>query len=251
MRTRQVAREILDDLAEDDPDAIQSRRDLSRVHRAMGTRAMLLRALREMTAARQGGMPLRVLELGAGDGSLMLGVAQALAPTWPKVELTLLDAQAAVGRETLARYAHLGWTAVAEVTDVFDWAAGTHDPRLMNRRPSRWDLIVSNLFLHHFEDEHLAGLFGAIAERGDRFFASEPRRARLALAGSHLVGLLGSNWVTRQDAVSSVRAGFRGQELSALWPDVGHRWHVREYPAGLFSHCFRAEPMRATDANTI
>lgn len=246
MRTRQVAREVLDDLAEDDPDAIRSRRDLGRLHRAMGTRAMLLRALREMTASRPRGTPLRVLELGAGDGSLMLGVAQALAPLWPKVELTLLDAQAVVGRDTLARFAQLGWTAVAEVNDVFDWAAGTNDPRLMNRPPSRWDLIVSNLFLHHFEDEHLAGLFGAIAERGKRFFASEPRRARLALAGSHLIGLLGTNWVTRQDAVLSVRAGFRGQELSALWPDVGQRWHVQEYPAGLFSHCFLAQPIETT-----
>ncbi|MDP2369470.1 methyltransferase domain-containing protein [Rhodoferax sp.] len=251
MKTRQVAREILDDLAEDDPDAIRSRRDLGRVHRAMGTRTMLLRALREMTASRRDRAPLRVLELGAGDGSLMLGVAQELAPSWPKVELTLLDAQAVVGRDTLARFAQLGWTAVAEVNDVFDWAAGTNDPRLMNRQPARWDLIVSNLFLHHFEDEHLAGLFGAIADRGARFFASEPRRARLALAGSHLVGLLGSNWVTRQDAVSSVRAGFRGQELSALWPDVGRRWHVREYAAGLFSHCFRAEPMDTSHANTV
>lgn len=251
MRTRQVAREILDDLAEDDPDAIRSRRDLGRVHRALGTRALLLGALHEMTASRARGRPLRVLELGAGDGSLMLGVAQALAPAWPKVELTLLDAQAVVARETLARFAHLGWTAVAEVSDVFDWAAGTNDPRLMNRQPVRWDLIVSNLFLHHFEDEHLAGLLGAIADRGDRFFASEPRRAGLPLVGSHLVGLLGTNWVTRQDAVSSVRAGFRGQELSALWPDVGHRWHVREYPAGLFSHCFRAEPMQASDAQRL
>ena len=248
MRTRQVAREILDDLAEDDPDAIRSRRDLSRVNRALGTRGLLLQALRDMTASRRTSVPLRVLELGAGDGSLMLGVAQALAPHWPKVDLTLLDAQAVVRRETLARYAQLGWTAVAEVSDVFDWAAGTNDPRLMNRKPVRWDLIVSNLFLHHFEDEHLAGLFGAIADRGDRFFASEPRRARLSLAGSHLVGLLGTNWVTRQDAVSSVRAGFRGRELSALWPDVGQRWHVREYPAGLFSHCFRAEPIQVTHA---
>lgn len=246
MRTRKVAREVLDDLSEDDPDAIQSRRDLSRVHRAMGTRAILLRALREVTASRRDCAPLRVLELGAGDGSLMLGVAQALAPAWPKVELTLLDAQALVRRETLARYAELGWTAVAEVSDVFDWATGSHDPRLMNHQPARWDLIVSNLFLHHFEDEHLAGLFGAIADRGKRFFASEPRRARLALAGSHLIGLLGTNWVTRQDAVLSVRAGFRGQELSALWPDVGQRWHVQEYPAGLFSHCFLAQPIETT-----
>ena len=44
-----------------------------------------------MAPARPQAAPLRVLEIGAGDGSLMLGIAQALAPAWPKVELTLLD----------------------------------------------------------------------------------------------------------------------------------------------------------------
>lgn len=243
MKVRRIARETLDDLAEDDPAAMRSRLDLRRVHRAMGTQAMLLRALLSMNHRQRGRATLRVLELGAGDGSLMLGVAQALAPVWPKVELTLLDAQALIRPDTVARFAQLGWRAVAEVNDVFDWAAGSRDPRLMNHAPQRWDLIVTSLFLHHFEDEHLAGLLEAIAQRGERFFATEPRRAGMALAASHLVGLLGANWVTRQDAVLSVHAGFRGQELSALWPDVGHRWQVQEYPAGLFSHCFLAQPL--------
>ncbi|MBK9574655.1 MAG: hypothetical protein IPO43_19015 [Rhodoferax sp.] len=52
-----------------------------------------------------------------------------------------------------------------------------------------WDLIVTNLFLHHFEGSRLTALLAAIAARGERFFACEPRRARVALAGSHLVGL--------------------------------------------------------------
>jgi hypothetical protein len=36
-----------------------------------------------------------------------------------------------------------------------------------------------------------------------------------------------------------VHAGFRAQELSALWPDQG-AWQLREYRAGLFSHAFLA-----------
>jgi hypothetical protein len=38
--------------------------------------------------------------------------------------------------------------------------------------------------------------------------------------------------------VLSVRAGFRGKELTPLWP--GSRWHVDESPAGLFTHRFVA-----------
>ena len=43
---REVPPEVLDELPEDDPRAVASRRDLRRVHRAMGSRAILLRALR-------------------------------------------------------------------------------------------------------------------------------------------------------------------------------------------------------------
>jgi hypothetical protein len=44
--------------------------------------------------------------------------------------------------------------------------------------------------------------------------------------------------VTRHDAPASVRAGFAGLELSALWPNEG-RWELHE-STRLFAHCFVA-----------
>lgn len=240
MMHRAVAAEILDGLAQDDPRAIRSRRDLRRVHRAMGTRRLILRALKAMKMARLEKEPLRVLEIGAGDGSLMLGVAQTLASAWPSVALTLLDRHALATPATVASYREVGWTVVSEEGDVLDWAANDI-PRLAVNPPQRWDLIVANLFLHHFEGEQLARLLQAIAQKSDRLLACEPRRNWLALAGSHLTGLIGANAVTREDAVLSVHAGFTGHELSALWPAHGAHWRIQERAAGLFSHCFCAE----------
>lgn len=235
---RIVAAETLDGLAEDDPCAMRSRRDLQRIHRLMGTRSILARALQRLVVSRPAAAPLRLLELGAGDGSLMLGVARTLGPRWPAVEITLLDRQDLVTRSTLDGYARLGWTASTQVIDVFDWAA---NPPAAVREPSaRWDVIVASLFLHHFEGPALAMLLAAIESRARRFLACEPRRAGLALAGSHLVGAMGANAVTRNDAVLSVHAGFCGQELSALWPGDRLFWASSEYSAGLFSHCFSA-----------
>jgi hypothetical protein len=245
MLSRVVSPEVLDDLPGDDPQAMRSRRDLRRIHCAMGTRSILLHALKDMDPVRQTVAPLRILELGAGDGSLMLGVAQALAPAWAPVHLTLLDARPLITPDTIARYAEVGWTAAACVLDVFDWADGSIGADRHGNRPAPWDLVVANLFLHHFDGIQLDGLLRAIADRSDRFLACEPRRAWLSLVGSHLIGALGTNSVTREDAVISVHAGFRGSELTALWPDVGDKWEVQEYAAGLFSHCFRAEPIAA------
>ncbi len=256
MRARVVAAEALDSLATDDPAAQRSRRDLQRVHLAMGTRSILLRAIEATQMYRQRAGPLRVLELGAGDGTLMLGVARALAGVWPSVELRLLDRQDLVQPPTLAGFAACGWAAKPLVVDVLDWAspAGGKPAPAQGSAPAAapppWDLIIANLFLHHFEAAPLALLLAAAAARSRCFVACEPRRAALALAGSHLVGLIGANAVTRDDAVLSVHAGFRGQELAALWPAplrltggpaAASPWQLTEQPAGLFSHCFRAE----------
>lgn len=243
MTPRIVTAEVLDGLAADDPAAMRSRLDLRRVHRAMGTRSIVVKSVREMTTSWNQSPPRRVLELGAGDGSLMLAVARSLARRWPQVELTLLDAQALVAPETLRAFTALGWVVVSDISDVFDWAARPAESVSSGGTAAHWDLILSNLFLHHFEGERLAGLLAAIAARGERFFACEPRRGRVALAGSHLIGAIGAGPVTREDAVLSVRAGFRGSELTALWPGVGDEWETQENSAGLFSHCFRAEPI--------
>ena len=243
---RIVAAETLDGLAADDPAAMRSRQDLRRLHRAMGTRTITVRALRAMTLSHAKERPLRLLELGAGDGTLMLGVARALAPAWPQVELTLLDRLHVVDPTTIASYAQLGWTAVATTADALDWAAATTDSPLSDCATGRWDLIVANLILHHFEGAQLASLLGAIAARSNRFFACEPRRSWVALAGSHGVGVLGANAVTRADAVLSVQAGFRGTELAELWPSQGAGWQLQDCAAGLFSHCFRAERLEAS-----
>jgi hypothetical protein len=194
----------------------------------MATLSIVERALDRGTA-RSG--PRTILELGAGDGSMMLRLAQRRAAAWQDVRVTLLDRLDLVTPQTLEGFRELGWTPRAVAMDVFDWAAASE--------AATWDIVIANLFMHHFSSAELRLLLGAIAARTRLFVCCEPKRSALPLAGSHLIGLLGAGPVTRQDAVSSVRAGFRAQELSELWPEPRH-WELQEYPAGLFSHCFLA-----------
>jgi hypothetical protein len=225
---RRVEREMLDDLAADDPGAQRSRRDLRRLQQVMATLPVINRALDRGTLDF---VPRTLLELGAGDGSLMLRVARRRASRWPGVGVTLLDRLDLVAPETLDRLREVGWNPRVMLTDVFDWVA--------EREYTRFDVIIANLFVHHFSSGELQRLLVKIAERTNMFLCCEPRRSALALAGSHLIGLIGAGPVTRHDAVSSVHAGFRAQELSSIWPDQ-QNWALSEYPAGLFSHCFLA-----------
>ena len=246
--------ETLDHLAPDDPVAQRSRRDLRRVNAFMGARGILERALaRALPTAGEtvGGLGrrLRILELGCGDGKLMLDVARHRRARWPEVELDLLDRQPIVEPETIAAYAAAGWQARPRVVDVLDWAA--------ERNPTEhWDVVVANLFLHHFDGEGLRRLLAGCARRADALAACEPRRSRFALGASHLIFFLGANAVTRRDGMLSVRAGFVGRELSDAWqagapPDAAAEppsaWRLDEYDDGLFTHCFCASLVGGRD----
>jgi hypothetical protein len=243
MAQRQVVPELLDSLPVDDPLAIGSRADLRRINRIMGAQSLLIRALDPLLGAGSG--PARLVEIGAGDGSLLLRVAQRRAKDWPQVHLGLLDLQPVVSGDTLQRYRRLGWDCEVLHADVFDWLARDAMPST-SQGPDAADapIIIANLFLHHFEGERLAAIVAGMAARARAVVCIEPRRSRGALVGSHLLGAIGCNRVTRHDAVVSVRAGFRGSELTALWPQ-DDRWRLDEGDAGLFSHRFvavRAQP---------
>jgi hypothetical protein len=223
---RIVQPELLDTLPPDDPRASHSRRDLRRLNACMQNHAIMARALQNNWNGRK---PNQITELGAGDGNFLLRVAQKIAPTLPDVKATLLDLQENVAIETLVDFAALGWRAEAVVADVFDWPP-TFDAG---------EVVVANLFLHHFEDGPLSELLRLISQSAKLFIALEPRRTPGPLVCSHLLWALGCNDVTRHDAAVSMRAGFVGGELSALWPDK-QNWQLTEQRAGVFSHLFVA-----------
>jgi hypothetical protein len=226
MMDRRLERELLDDLPASDPRAVSSRGDLHRLNALMGHAGILLRAAQPAA----GGLR-HVVELGAGDGSLMQKIAAGLTGHGEGVELEMVDQQAIVPAAGLATFAALGWRARNVQADVFEWLA------LPRARTA--DLMVANLFLHHFTSAQLQRLFALAAERTRLFVACEPRRGSLPLAATRLLWLIGCNGVTRHDAAISVRAGFAGQELSELWPS-SPGWQLHERAAGLFSHCFVA-----------
>jgi Methyltransferase domain len=222
---RIIQPEILDRLPPDDPRAIRSRRDLRRINGLMGNQHLMAGALQKFFHDH----PVKqIVEIGAGDGSFLLRVAQKIAPHWPDVNAMLIDLQKNISKETLTAFASLSWHTEAFVADIFGW------PQIES------DVVVANLFLHHFDDLRLVELLRMISRRTKLFIVIEPRRAHWPLFCSRLLWAIGCNGVTCHDAVISVRAGFCGHELSALWPEK-QGWQLTERRAGAFSHLFIAQ----------
>src|SRR5438128_1782898 len=201
---RVIERELLDDLRPDDPRAIHSRRDLRRVNAWMGHARIMAARLRAAFPARP---PQSIVELGAGDGTFLLRLARRLGSTWKPSSVILVDQQHLLAAQTKKAFEGLSWNVQVKQMDVFDWARA---------KPPSADVMIANLFLHHFTSDDLRRLFSRLAELTGFFMACEPRRSRGALGAASLLRLIGCNDVTLHDARLSVRAGFSGAELSQL-----------------------------------
>lgn len=224
---RTVEPELADHIPGGDPSARRFRRDLSRLNAFAMTDRAMARALLKHSGDL---VPRELVDLGAGDGTFMLRVAQRLAPRWRDVTVKLVDQQDIVSAHVRSSFAALHWDIQTITADVFEF---------LQKMQSSVDIITANGFLHHFTAEHLARLLGLAARRTKLFVACEPRRTHFAREVSRFVWLLGCGDVIRHDVVASIRAGFVGMEISASWP-MRNDWIIEERETGPFSHLFAA-----------
>ena len=85
---------------------MRSRKDLLRVNDWMGHCGTVTRALRSTC---RGPRPRRLVDLGAGDGKLLLCVARRLSADWQGTSAVLLDRLKIISQETRQGFETLGW----------------------------------------------------------------------------------------------------------------------------------------------
>jgi hypothetical protein len=229
---RRVQPELLDELAAVDARAVAAREDLFRLNDRLGTPKILADHLRTAFPHEK---PRRLIELGAGDGRFLLRLGRLLGPEWRATEAVLIDRHRCVTDATRKSLTELGWTVRIAGADVVEW--------LRVNPLKRDDLVLSNLFIHHFDWEPLRELLRLIADGAGHFAACEPRRWWPALMGARCLRFQGCHAVTCRDAVLSVHAGFIRRELSRVWPQTP-RWELAEGNAGMAMYLFTASHRR-------
>lgn len=189
MKARSVVPELLDSLPPDDPEAIRSRADLRLINGLMGNYRWFERVLSSCPTIGPGA---RIVELGAGDGTL--------------------------ARRLLARGPGLRYEAIDLAPAPPDLPSGCtwHQADLFEVLPQlSGEAVIANLFLHHFQDEQLRQI-GRMLRHVPVLAFSEPCRHPRFHWGGHALALLGINRVTRHDLHVSIDAGFAGQELAQV-----------------------------------
>ena len=207
MKHRDIQPEWLDLLPQDDPDAIRAREEMPLVNGMMGNHRWIERMIRLRAEPHW-----HITELGAGDGALSLRL-------W-KSDLCEADQLHAV--DLAPRPNH--WPAAA------GWTSGD----VMTHPLPESEILLANLFLHHFTEDQLSGLGSRIPAVTRLILAAEPvRRWIHCVMGRLFCELAELNCVQRHDMQASIRAGFAGTELQRAL-GLGPEWdvHVQAHPLG-------------------
>lgn len=185
---RLVSAELLDSLPEDAPAACRSRRDLRVINRLLGNEGWFRRILTPRVRPGE-----RLLEIGAGDGTLGRGLMDAGLGAIVGLDLA---------RRPSVWPTRAGWFQAS----VFHFSEWPGHP-----------VVMGNLVFHHFSNDELASLGAHLNLHARLIVASEPLRVRRAARlFSVLCPLIRADPVTRHDGRVSIEAGFRGEELPVL-----------------------------------
>jgi 2-polyprenyl-3-methyl-5-hydroxy-6-metoxy-1,4-benzoquinol methylase len=214
LQHRVLGQEMLDTLPHDHPDALASRQDIEVINRIMGTLHWFQRQLHEYAPTHG-----RIVELGAGDGSLIHHIAQkspALAARW-------------TGLDFAPRPAHLPLGV--------QWVQGDFlQSEAAASALEEAEVVVANLILHHFTEEQLRKLAPRL-QKARLILVSEPARHWHHYLEGQMLNLIGEfNHVTMYDMKLSIEAGFRLGELPRALMLDRELWKMEESHT-LFGAC--------------
>jgi hypothetical protein len=209
MKERMLQPEMLDMLPQGDPEAVRARMEMLQVNAIMGNHRWIGRMVRRHRESNG-----RILELGAGDGALSLRLLHS----------GVCAASALYAVDFASRPPN--WPAAAH------WTCGD----VLAQALPETEIVIANLFLHHFTKEQLGQLGARLSPATRLIVAAEPARYWVhTLTGRLFCELAEFGKVQHYDLPVSVRAGFRGDELrDALALDASWQTHACSHPFGAY-----------------
>lgn len=206
---RTTSREILDDDAVSTEDLPVILDDLWRINRWYGGVSGSLRLLKRFFA-RAGRHPVRILDVGAGDGRMAHFLTQRLKKLNVEATFFALDQQ----------LSHLRGSAVSRPGPVRIAA----DALRLPFRPGSFEIVMSNLFLHHFSGESAKTLnHSMLAVASEAVLINDLDRRWLPYFLIRHAPLLTRNRISRLDGVASVRQAYTRDEMMSLAAQAGAR----------------------------
>ncbi len=238
LERRLIADELMDAADLDEATYVAVVHDLARVNRVTMAYRPTLDFLRRVAEKHDGERPIRILDVGFGDGDMLRRIAAWAAQRDIAVELVGVDLNPrslAAARDATPASASIDF----RIGDYAELASG--DPG--GDSGGRWDLVISNLVAHHMTgDELIAFLRFMEAQARLGWLVNDLHRHAFAYLGyPPLAKLLGAHRIVQHDGRMSIARAYRPGEWPPILAQAGVRG-ARIYRAFPFRLC--AEKIR-------
>lgn len=210
--TRVVNPEILDSLPDNSPLAHRIRMDIARFNGLMGNFRWISRQFANIPLAKP-----RVLELAPGSGDL----CSRLFPLRPQLQ-------------------YLGVDLCRRPDKIPENAAWEQGNILHFTSPEPFDVVMGSLILHQFKDHEIRLIAERWSPGAKHLIFCEPARKGRFIIGACLSRLIGMHPISVRDAVTSIRAGFRKDELTRLLGISPDDWQIHIDESILGAYRFHA-----------
>ncbi len=209
LKTRSTEAEIMDDLEIEGEVIDKTLRELDRINQLLGGNAISLSAFTKILKTTE---VHSVVDLGCGSADILKRMARIAQRNQQKIDFKGIDAN-----RNIVTYAN---------QHVQDWPnISVEQQNIFSKKfqQEQYDVIHCCLFLHHFTEDELVGLFQSFR-----------RQARIAIVVNdlhrHFLAYHSIKWLTawfsrsymvKNDAAVSVARGFKKKELKSILKQAG------------------------------
>lgn len=196
--------EIMDDFDLQGEELKKTLKDLDKVNRWLGGNKITIEGVDYLLKKGSFEAPLKIIDVGCGNGSLLKEVAEFGKRRGLKMQLLGIDANEHaidIARENTAEFPEIEFAALDVFSEKF--------------RSREADIILCTLTLHHFSDDdikHLMETFTEMASLG--VVINDLQRSKTAYyLFEAFCAVFISNEINRKDGLTSILRSFRKEDL--------------------------------------
>jgi 2-polyprenyl-3-methyl-5-hydroxy-6-metoxy-1,4-benzoquinol methylase len=202
--------EIMDDMTMSGPELKRTLDLLASINLYLGGNALTLNGIEKMMASVSKEKPIRIVDLGCGNGDMLRKLHVFGKKMGYDLELLGIDANpasVAYASELSAGMENVSFSTVNIFSPEF--------------REMEYDIAIATLFMHHFSDEEITELISGIKKKSSiGVLVNDLHRSELAYALFWVISLFFGNHVARNDGLISIRKSFRRKDLEKYAQEV-------------------------------
>lgn len=204
--------EILDDFDLQGNDLTQNLRELEKVNGYLGGNLIVKEGVRRLISSKTlSDKEVTIVDAGCGAGDALRLLSRWGRKNQWKLELIGIDAN-----KEAVRYAE---QRSMEFDNVHFRQLNILSPQFAELKA---DIVMFNLFLHHFEEEQIVNFLKACKSNGSAILINDLHRSKLAYHAFRLVSrILRFSYIGRHDGKLSVKKSFTKKDWHRMLKNAG------------------------------